>query len=831
VSYIPQEIVARPGENVTVYCVLNGHSANASMAMWSLNRMVPLDPSLYHPVNQRVSQITFMASKTGMYDLLRCTQEWSIPYSRINVEGGFINITCVTNGDIDTMNCRWENEEWAILKFRSKSAEMSCDEMEERERDGEDVGEMGPECSPNKYKEKVCTFHPLKMNCYKVWLELPSHLGLIRCKPVYVSPINHVKPNPPTNVTPVSLSSGILRVTWNPPLLPTEGLQCQFRYHTLSVIEKWKFEESVRVPWAEVEIPDMCQVYVVQVRCKHTSGIGYWSDWSDSIHSTPQSSRAPERGPDFWRMRQDDPHRSQSNITLLFESFPANWNSYCVDGFIVQHQASNGSVLRRQIDMVSSYSFEWNQELHFVTVEAYNSLGSSVNNVNMTLEKEPKRRCVHSFHVSLINSTCVFLSWSLLHISSVPLFMVVQWFPTKQQDSEDFGLSGQTWARLPYTDPPAHLRGDFFSSEEYGFHLYPVFADGEGEPMFTLLKTGDPPAYMMLMFISILCIAVFVTLVLSQNQMKKIVWKEVPNPNKCSWAKALDFKRMDRFEYLVRPPEGFPALPLPSEKISDVIVVNKALTEALVHTPKYFSPDSAVASTNSFLPCLDPKTDQLPEHETVLGGAISLDSLTTSNITINKLKPVNTLVEQGSGSTNRSAQSSVTYSKVLLTDQDHPPLQLHYKEGSRSSSSDEGNFSANNSDISESFPGGLWELDCCRGTESDDPRRSCSYNSLKELSETSNQEDKIDMRQGKPLYYLEIRPMSEDEENEEEKPESDLLKGANLNREDFSVELHPLLSPEESMNPSKMLQESTCSFASLYMPQYRKHNANHVPLT
>lgn len=42
--------------------------------------------------------------------------------------------------------------------------------------------------------------------------------------------------------------------------------------------------------------------------------------------------------------------------------------------------------------MVSSYSFEWNQELHIVTVEAYNILGSSVNNVNMTLEKQPKRK-------------------------------------------------------------------------------------------------------------------------------------------------------------------------------------------------------------------------------------------------------------------------------------------------------------------------------------------------------------------------------------------------------------------------------------------------------
>ncbi|KAM4575610.1 leptin receptor [Fundulus diaphanus] len=829
VSYIPEEVVVRPGEKVTVYCVLNGNSTNASMAMWSLNGTVPLDPSLYRAINGRVSQITFNASKTGMYDLLRCTQNWTIPYSQINVEGGLINITCVTNGDIDTMDCRWQNEEWSVLRFRSKSAEMSCEEMKEKERGGEDVGEMGPECSPKKSKEKVCSIHPLKISCYKLWLEMPSNLGLIRCKPVYVSPINHVKPNPPTDVMAVTRSGGILRVSWSPPLLPTEGLQCQFRYHSLSVIEKWKFEEPVRVPWAEVEVPDMCQVYVVQVRCMHTSGIGYWSEWSDAVHSTNQSTKAPERGPDFWRMCQDDPYRNQSNITLLFESFPRNWNSYCVDGFIVQHQASNGSILRRQIDTVSSYSFEWNQDFHVLTVEAYNSLGSSVNNVNMTLEKQPKRRCLHSFHVSVINSTCVSLSWSLLHISSVPLFMVVQWFPTKLQGTEDFGLSGQTWARLPYTSLPALLRGDFFSSEEYAFHLYPVFADGEGEPMFALVKAGKPPAYMMLMFISFLCIGVFVTLVLSQNQMKKIVWKDVPNPNKCSWAKALDLKTMDRFEYLFQPPEGLQALSLPPEKISKVIVVNKALTEALVQTPKSLSLESAVALTNPFLP----SSDQLLECETVLRGAISSDSLTTSNKTNNKLQAVNGLVEQGSGTSNSSARSSVTYTKVLVTDanQDHPPLHLHYKEGSGCSSSDEGNFSANNSDTSESFPGGLWEQDSCRGTESDDARRSCSYNSVKELSETSEQEDEVDIRQEKPLYYLEIGHPPDDEESEEEKPKSELLKSVHLNREDCPVELHPLLSPEESMDASMHLQATTCSFASLYMPQYRKPGVNHIPHT
>uniref|UniRef100_A0A3Q2Q696 Leptin receptor n=1 Tax=Fundulus heteroclitus TaxID=8078 RepID=A0A3Q2Q696_FUNHE len=756
VSYIPEEVLVRPGEKVTVYCVLNGNSTNASMAMWSLNGMVPLDPSLYRPINERVSQITFNASKTGMYDVLRCTQKWTIPYSQINVEG--------------------------------ESAEMSCEEMKEKERGGEDVGEMGPECSPKKSKEKVCSIHPLKISCYKLWLEMPSNLGLIRCKPVYVSPINHVKANPPTDVMAVSRSGGILRVSWSPPLLPAEGLQCQFRYHSLSVIEKWKFEEPVRVPWAEVKVPDMCQVYVVQVRCMHTSGIGYWSEWSDAVHSTNQSTRG-----------------RPASITYIH-----------LEGSFKNLHFTNSNIFKHnKISILGHYGKIWTGPQFLVCESLFLSFTAG--------------RCVHSFHVSVINSTCVSLSWSLLHISSVPLFMVVQWFPTKQQDTEDFGLSGQTWARLPYTSLPALLRGDFFSSKEYAFHLYPVFADGEGEPMFA----GKPPAYLMLMFISFLCIGVFVTLALSQNQMKKIVWKDVPNPNKCSWAKALDLKTMDRFEYLFQPAEGLQALSLPPEKISKVIVVNKALTEALVQTPKSLPPESVVALTNSFLPCSDPRTDQLLECDTVLRGAISSDSLTTSNKTNNKLQAVDGLVEQGSGTSNSSARSSVTYTKVLVTDanQDHPPLHLHYKEGSGCSSSDEGNFSANNSDTSESFPGGLWEQDSCRGTESDDARRSCSYNSVKELSETSEQEDEVDIRQEKPLYYLEIGHPPDDEESEAEKPKTELLKSVHLNREDCPVELHPLLSPEESMDASMHLQATTCSFASLYMPQYRKTEVNHIPDT
>lgn len=36
---------------------------------------------------QQVSQVTMRPSETEMYDLLRCTQKWTIPYSQIYVEG------------------------------------------------------------------------------------------------------------------------------------------------------------------------------------------------------------------------------------------------------------------------------------------------------------------------------------------------------------------------------------------------------------------------------------------------------------------------------------------------------------------------------------------------------------------------------------------------------------------------------------------------------------------------------------------------------------------------------------------------------------------------
>lgn len=237
-----------------------------------------------------------------------------------------------------------------------------------------------------------------------------------------------------------------------------------------------------------------------------------------------------------------------------------------------------------------------------------------------------------------------------------------------------------------------------------------------------------------------------------------------------------------------------------------------ALTTALVQAPLVsLTPDPALSIS------LPPEVDQAQpvESEAPRGAApsfaLNLDVLTSSNPKLDQLQLVEPGADQPPRSTDGSAQSSVTYATVLLS---HPKQHLHYKDGSGSSSSDEGNFSANNSDISGSFPGGLWELD--------DPRRS--YNSVEELSEPSEQEDEGEATEEKDLYYLrmdypaEDEDSEEDEEQKEEATKTGLLKSIALNREDHRAESHPLLGPEDS---SELLSASTRGCSPLYLPQFR----------
>lgn len=242
---------------------------------------------------------------------------------------------------------------------------------------------------------------------------------------------------------------------------------------------------------------------------------------------------------------------------------------------------------------------------------------------------------------------------------------------------------------------------------------------------------------------------------------------------------------------MFHPPGGFPAWPLllHSENISKVVIVDKVDLSALS------SPPDPTAALSIHLG----GGQAWPEGSQLLL-ARDASSSPPPKLESSEADGVRGPLAADSGS---SAQSSVTYATVLLCDPQQP-LHLRDKDGGGCSSSDEGNFSANNSDVSGSFPGGLWELDA--------PRRSCSYVSLAELSETSEHSDR-EVGEEKDLYYLGVDRGDDEseEEEEEEEPKSKLIQTEAPDREGCSVELRPLLQPPNS----------TCDVSALYLPQFR----------
>ncbi|XP_053087546.1 leptin receptor isoform X2 [Pangasianodon hypophthalmus] len=788
VSYIPAEEFTRPGAEITVYSVLHNHSWAASKAVWMLNGQM-LPESQYRMINERVSAVTIRSKEPG-FDTLMCCYPWgerykcSIAYTKVYVEGFFdANITCQTDQRlrVDSMTCKWNKSAWAVIRFLYRSYMRMCEEIPHEEgtmtQTHEETISGVEECPDGTGDYRECTLRDLSLfSCYKLWLVVEGSYNKVRSLPVFVSPIDYVKPSPPSDLEAVTLPNKTLSVSWKRPHLPAYNLQYKLRYvpmHGMADLQ-WKVFGPLFESWATILVQDPCIQYKVEVRCRRLNGSGYWSDWSKAHASLVYSIKAPEMGPDFWRIIQETP-ASYNNVTLLFKPLPAEEPASCVQGLVVMHQTSGGNVWSDDIAPSTFYTFQWREEVHSITVMSRNSLGSSAKNSNMTLVRQPKRQCVRWFHVAA-NASCVFLSWSLVGEQPLLLSFVLEWLELSGDSSQGWTSAGRVeWLRVASNTRDLQLCRPFYGTEE--FKLYPVFVDGEGEPVRCTAVRSDPAAYMLLMIIAFLFVVLLVTLIISQNQLKKLMWKDVPNPNNCSWAKGRDFKKLDG--NLFGHQEGLTACPLlpMSENACEVEIVEKLFVleedqedKALLH----HSVDTEGQSTNL----------------SSIEGSLEPLSLDTSTV---------------AASPETSGQSSVTYSTVLVFDQ--PVLQRKQQE-SLSSSSDEGNFSANNSDISGSFPGGLCELEIHSSSDGANPRNSCSYNSVEEFSETSEQEDEASesTQVSKELYYMGMNEEGEEDELEEE-----------FKEEDGTEEQIPDSSPELDCKNSK----ASDSNVPLYLPQFR----------
>uniref|UniRef100_A0A9J8CF09 Leptin receptor n=1 Tax=Cyprinus carpio carpio TaxID=630221 RepID=A0A9J8CF09_CYPCA len=788
VSYIPAEVFTTPGSEITVSAVFHNRSWRASKAVWMLNGQEKIPESQYRVINEQVSAVTVTVDEPG-FDTLMCCHQWGerfkciIAYAKIYTEGMFnADITCQSkNSEVDTMKIEGSEE-------------------------AEESMSLVKECPSGAGDHRECTLRNLSLfSCYKIWLEVEGGRGKVRSFPVYVLPIDCVKPSSPTVLEATTLPNKTLSVSWRRPHLPVYDMQYELRFVALRGMAntQWKVIGPLLEPQAEIQLEESCVQFEVDVRCRRLNGSGYWSDWSTSYTSVVYNRKAPEMGPDFWRIIQEDPVRSVTNVTLIIKQPVLAGDPYsCVEGLVFEHQASGRAVWSNETTLVQFHSFQWRKEAHTVTVISRNTLGISTRNRNITLLHQPKRRVVHSFSV-VANASCVYLSWSLLSNHPVPQSFVIEWLDLNKDPEQDMSLTNRLqWVRVQSTSRDLSLclifdsvicfcTGRFYGSEE--FTLYPVFVDGEGEPVRYTATRGDPAAYILLLIIAFLSVVLFVTLLISQNQMRKLMWKDVPNPNNCSWAKGMDFRQIDTMENLFPHSEGLTACPLllVSESICEVEIIEKPHPVTLEH---------------------------VKENEVLIYN--SGDKTTTnSTLLADSSDPLSLEASTAAPTPETSGQSSVTYSTVLLSGQ--PSLHRKQQE-SLSSSSDEGNFSGNNSDISGSFPGGLWDLENHVCSDSANPRHSSSYNSVEEFSETSDQDYEASESTGvaKDLYYLEVN----EEEKEEDEEEIEETQGEwEKNEMVMRVDARPLLEEKDS---TAVDTNNISHSIPLYLPQFRTECIN-----
>ncbi|KAJ8376231.1 hypothetical protein SKAU_G00068110 [Synaphobranchus kaupii] len=464
VSYLPERLFTSTGSNITIYCIFNNRSHSAKNAVWWLSyQKVP--ESQYTIINDRVSSVTLLNMKPLKqrgYDILHCCQRegekslCSFPYAQIYVKDISGTISCEVNGDLTAMTCTWNTSQWAEVRCLYQRHTLPCEEEMELP--------PAEECPKLGSDSKSCRLQPLFLtSCYIIWLEQRKKEGTVKSHPIYVLPMDLVKPHPPFDLGAVFLPDAYLSIWWKRPEMPVYELQFEVRYSvdkddTLQKLLRSVFNQSAVVPAV-----DPCVVYTIQIRCKRLTGPGFWSDWSSPYHTTIHNIKAPEQGPDFWRVLQDYPKLNQTNVTLLFKLSQTEGPFCCVEGLTVNHQTSRGSVWSENLGRVSTYTFSWTEDAQTVTVLAHNAIGSSTKNSNMILTRRTKSQSVHSFSSVMINSSCVALSWTLFPNSSAPSSFVIEWSGQSRGRQQDKKGERVKWVRVPPNSRAIHLHETFFA--------------------------------------------------------------------------------------------------------------------------------------------------------------------------------------------------------------------------------------------------------------------------------------------------------------------------------------------------------------------------------
>ncbi|XP_041626454.1 leptin receptor isoform X3 [Vulpes lagopus] len=559
VIYFPPKILTSVGSNVSFHCIYKSENkiVSSKKIVWWLNLAEKIPQSQYNMVGDRVSKVTFPnlnATKPRgkfTYDAVYCCkeQECHHRYAELYVIDVNINISCETDGYLTKMTCRWSTNaiqslEGSTLQLRYHRSSLYCS----------DVPSIHPisepkDCHLQRDGFYECIFQPIfLLSGYTMWIKINHSLGSLDSSPTCVVPDSVVKPLPPSSVkAEITVKIGLLKISWEKPVFPENNLKFQIRYGLNGKEVQWKRYEvyDAKSKSASVPVPELCAVYAVQVRCKRLDGLGYWSNWSSPAYTVVMDIKVPTRGPEFWRIIDEDTSRKERNVTLLWKPLMKNDSLCSVRKYVVKHHTSRNGTWSEDVGNHTKFTFLWTEQAHSVTVLAVNSIGASSVNFNLTFSwPMSKVNTVQSLSAYPLNSTCVLLSWTLTPSDYYLTYFITEW-KILNEDSES------KWLRIPPSVKKYYIHDHFIPIEKYQFSLYPVFMEGVGKPKTINSFTqddiekhqNDAGLYVILLIIISSSILLLGTLLISHQRMKKLFWEDVPNPKNCSWAQGLNFQK------------------------------------------------------------------------------------------------------------------------------------------------------------------------------------------------------------------------------------------------------------------------------------------------
>ncbi|XP_075688892.1 leptin receptor isoform X1 [Rhinoderma darwinii] len=571
--YFPKRVVVSSGSSTSVFCMfcVKNKKIPSKAITWGLNLAEQIPSNQYTAVSDYVGKVTIDKLNTTtpkgkfQFDALYCCIQGieCLPrYAEIYVIDTNIRITCETNGELKVMTCRWSPKQIIPLKDIALTFRYYQEINYSFETEIKYNASIVKKCELQQDGSFQCIFNQIKtMSSYYMWIEIQHPTGTLRSPPVSLKPIDVVKPYAPPKVHAemmVDTKQDVIRlnVTWARPRMVVDNIFYQLRYRVQGQEAEWQTKEIYRRESANILNVDACQAYTIQVRSQLVNLSVIWSDWTNPIETVVKDIKEPLKGPEFWRIITKNSIEKGDKITLVWKPLKKEESLCSVRGYELIQQVSNIISLSTYVGNVTNCTLTLQHSAVTLTMRAVNSLGQSKINHNLTLSEDMSTvKAVQSLNVYAQNST-VLAVWKMSPVPYDLLGFVLAWSNLR-------GRSQMRWTYIPSNVSRYYIEDQFFAIEKYQFSLTPVFLEGVGSPHITYEFSKDTDEmqnktglYIILPVITATSFLLVITLAISHQRMKRLFWKEVPNPKYCSWAQGVNFQKPDTLENLFKKHRG-----------------------------------------------------------------------------------------------------------------------------------------------------------------------------------------------------------------------------------------------------------------------------------